>query len=319
MLKNSTLIVFGITCSSIAFSGTMGPVCTPGNVTIPCVESQWDLGIQALYLKTAFDTNKTYRFAASPATGFQRIQPDWDWGFKLEGAYHFNTAKDLALNWTHYRSEFEQGNLAGFNPFAGGLLSPFNLVSENNFDQVNLVLGQQADFGLVKHMRFYGGLQYARIETNDLNNFLFSGIPPLISSISNYDNTDFNGLGPVVGINYAYNLTPAFSLTANGSGSLLYGSSRYSAGLVAAPVDVVLVSVHGSKKAIVPSLEAKLGLNYAYTFPQGVLNFEGGYQVLNYFNALQTQGINGIFSPTIHTSDFGLYGPYLGLKYIGNA
>ena len=37
----------------------------------------------------------------------------------------------------------------------------------------------------------------------------------------------------------------------------------------------------------------------------------------NYFNGLQTQGLAG-FTGSLTTSNYGLYGPYLGLKYVGN-
>ena len=137
--------------------------------------------------------------------------------------------------------------------------------------------------------------------------------------VSQFDNTDFKGLGPVIGIDYAYDLTNALSLTANGAGSILYGSGRFSNGLVGVPVNVVFASRYGSKKSMVPSFEAKLGLNYAYSMTQGVLNLAGGYQVVNYFNALHATGVAGILGTGITDSDFGLYGPYLGVKYVGSA
>jgi len=49
----------------------------------------------------------------------------------------------------------------------------------------------------------------------------------------------------------------------------------------------------------------------------GTLNLEAGYQALNYFNAFQTLGTSGLNSLT--DTDFGLYGPYFGVNWVGNA
>ena len=225
------------------------------------------------------------------------------------------------MDWTHFSGDVNQTNLAASypSPFGTKLNQPLTVIGQNRLDQVNLVLGQHADFGLVKKMRFFGGMQYANIQAFATNYFstTFPVNPAGITAISQFDNADFKGFGPVVGIDYAYELSSEFSLTAHGAGSILYGTGRYSAGYTAAPINLVYTSVYGKNRFVVPSLEAKLGMNYAYSLAQGIINIEGGYQSLNYFNALQTQGLNGI-TGALTSSDYGLYGPYLGLKYIGN-
>lgn len=318
MLKKATLAVLGLAATGLVSAGTMGPVCTPGNVTVPCEAQLWDIGIQALYLKPVLDADRAYAQDVLPQ--YTEVKNDWDWGYRLEGSYHFNTGNDVTLNWSHFSTDVHQGQLHGLVlPLAvvGAVNIPYTINNENRYDQVNLVLGQHADFGLVKKMRFYGGLQYANIQLNANNFYPFTYAPLAISSVSLYDNTDFKGVGPVLGLDYAYFVTPELSLTANGQGSILYGTSRYNTGYVIAPANASLLSLYASKKAIVPSLEAKLGLNYAYVMPQGVLNIAGGYQVVNYFSALQGQTLQ-VFASNISNSDYGLYGPYFGVNYVGN-
>ncbi|HAT9857255.1 TPA: Lpg1974 family pore-forming outer membrane protein [Legionella pneumophila] len=323
MLKKTSLALLGLAASGYALAGTMGPVCTPGNVTVPCEAKRWDLGVQALYLKPVYDADMAYRQVHVAPTRYDDDQ-GWDWGYRLEGSYHFNTGNDVTLTWIHYSDFANPSGLVGridIPPLPPALAFPrlFSAIYKNRFEQVNLVMGQHADFGLVKDMRFYGGLQYANIEI-DNTNYYFGAFPQL-GGVNLFDNTDYKGVGPVVGIDYAYALTNALSVTANGAASVLYGKGKYNIGYVALPTGssgAIVRSIYANKRTIVPSLEAKLGLNYAYNMAQGVLNLEGGYQVMNYFNALHTQFLQNMANP-VTNSDYGLYGPYIGAKYIGNA
>lgn len=325
MLKKTTLAVLGLVASGVAAAGTMGPVCTPGNVTVPCEAKLWDIGVQALYLKQAYDSNKAYQHNILPFNGYHEVNNEWDWGYRLEGSYHFNTGNDATATWVHYENNSNKDGFVGLIPIAANvapLSSSFRLADDTYFDQVNLVLGQHADFGLVKNMRFYGGLQYANINDTAIAYFARSPVQFVasgITSVHQFEKSDFKGVGPVVGIDYSYDITNEFSVTANGSGSILYGTSRVDYGYVGTPVGAILLDRYASKKTVVAGLEAKLGVNYAYAMSQGVLNLQGGYQVMNYFNALQTMGIDGFVNPRIASSDYGLYGPYFGLKYVGNA
>ncbi len=317
MMNKISLTLLAMTVSGISVAGTMGPVCTPGNVTVPCEAKQWDLGVQALYLRPVFDASRGYQqvAASDQTTQYTQVDNDWNWGYQIEGSYHFNTGNDISLNWTHFGTDAAQGELFGLLIPAFGVPGNafYTAVTQNKFDQVNLEMGQLANFGSYKSMRFYGGLQYAYIQTRAINYFSDT------NSVYNlFDNADYRGAGPVVGIDYAYKLTSSLSVTANGSGSILYGTTRYNTGYIFTPANLVYTSVYASKKLIVPSIEAKIGLNYAHPIAQGMLNLEGGYQALNYFNALQGQPLN-IINSNLKDSSYGLYGPYFGVKYVGAA
>lgn len=316
MFKKTTFASLGLIMSSLAFAGTMGPSCVPGDVTVPCPLNQWNLGVEALYLKPVHSAHRGYEF--TPLDTYRSIDNEEDWGYRIEGSYHFSTGNDITMTWVHFDNESSQGGFAGFTPFSGPFLLPFNFNVDTRFDQVNLVMGQHVDMGLFKKTRFYAGLQYAKVRLDSQNQYLLT--PPTIARFAPAGfvlnrNTDFNGVGPVVGIDYAYHLTPNFSVTANGAGSILYGASRYDAGFVFLPSGLIPATVYASKKSIVPGVEAKLGVNYGWMFPQGVLNIEVGYQVIDYFNLEDWRGITGF--GVAKNSDFGLYGPYAGLKWVG--
>lgn len=319
MLKKTMIVVLGLAANSGLIAGTMGPVCTPGNVTVPCVAQLWDLGAEALYLQSIFGADKSY--GMEPNSQLKNISNQWNWGYRLTGSYHFNTGNDVTVNWTHFSTSANQGNLIA--PFAipdfGVIEVPNQLVNRNRLDQVNIVMGQHVDLGLRDKMRFYAGMQYANIQSTTQNYYSSPIILRAIgSNVTLFDNTDYKGFGPSIGIDYSYNITDALSLTANGGGSILYGTTRYHAGYVLTQYNVIEAQVYASKKAIVPGLEAKLGLNYAYNLAQGVVNINAGYQAMNYFNPLNAQFLQ-VLTSNIASVNYGVFGPYFGLKYVGNA
>lgn len=343
-MDKKILSFFGMVWGSFAMAGSMGPVCAPGAVTVPCEMTQWEIDIQALYLKPAYDPSLGFapRSISQPAalaagfagavtdsTGVQRINPNWGWGYRLEGRYGFSTGLDIDINWSHYNVNSHLGSFFGQymqliredSPSLIALpLIPveanYKLSLTNAYDQVNLVMGQMVDMGLRKHSHFYGGLQYVNIRVD--NKSTFTVTDPLFLVITgggviDYISTDFKGLGPVVGIDYAYDLFSGLSITANTAASLLYGVTRldfataYANGLVVSPT-------YGSRRSVVTGLEAKIGANYAYAFASGLFNLQGGYQAVNYFDGLDAMPI--LLGP-LAKSSFGLFGPYFGLSYRG--
>ena len=317
MLKKTTLAILSLAVSGFASAGTMGPVCTPGDVTVPCEAKLWDLGAQALYLQPTYSADKGY--VVDPAGNLRDSRPSWGWAYRIEGSYHFHTGNDITMTLLHYDIDTQFRNFVEQTAFA---LAPVAFAAnlENKFDQVNIVLGQHTDMGTWKKARFYGGLQYAKIRADERNTS--ETIPPAlfrsgVSSLQQYRTADFWGVGPTFGTDYSYDLVYGFSVTGNTAVSLLYGTARHTSGFVLGPQGLIDFPHSNSRKTVVPSLEAKLGLKYVYPMTNGVLNFEGGYQTLNYFNALESRR-TGIINSRFNASNFGLYGPYLGAKWIGN-
>jgi len=316
------VLAFG---SSAVFAGTMGPVCSAINVTVPCERTGWGFGVQALYLNPNYNQDYGYVGIASAATiggstvaEFIEPRPDWAWGFKLEGSYYFNTGNDWTLNWYHLGRNTHTTAFGG--PFAFGDLpdtatETFSIAPR--WDAVNLEFGQHVDFSENKKIRFHGGVQYANIRTETV----FAGatsafVTPFVSSFALDTESKFSGFGPRIGADMSYQWGNGFAMYANGATALLIGRGKIDQFLGATFLGVPTGSfaITGSRTEFVPELEAKLGLTYTYAMAQGDLTLDAGYMWVDYLNAQQFSFPGLIPS----NSDFSLNGPYFGLKWVGN-
>jgi hypothetical protein len=307
------VLAFG---SSAAFAGTMGPVCTPGSVTVPCESVAWDVGVYALYLKPSYNNSIDHVTVLQNgvATAARSHDLDYDWGFKLEASYHFSTGNDMNLNWYHYDnsdSHHRAGDFTFFGPSGEVDVTGANGVTvvSPKWDAVNLEFGQHVDFGEFKNIRFHGGFQYARIET-DVKHKYVDGAGVTYSEKSA---SKFTGFGPRVGADMAYDLGNGLAMYANGAVALLAGDHDVTGSASNSTVNGLTAAISaGSDTVIVPELEAKAGMKYTYAMAQGELTLDGGWMWVDYIGAQKSV-------PSLSNSDFGMQGPYLGLKWVGAA
>ena len=316
MLKKTAFAILTL-AGGLANAGTMGPVCEPGDVTVPCAATAWDVGITALYLRPAFDADQTYfnyYTNAQSHRAYRNESFDWGWGFKLEGSYHFDTGNDVNVNWYH----FDDTTSKAYDLGAATALYSSTLRDKIRWDAVNFEFGQHVDFGERKNIRFHGGAQYASIKSDmNITNFL--------GNAGDYYNQSmkFNGFGPRAGMDMSYDWMHGFSMYANVAGSLLVGTSKFSTSYTTQQTSGTRT---GSKNALVPEVEAKIGAKYAMAVGQGTVTLDGGWMWVNYFNALHSvsNAQGPTFAPLYSTStpqetDFSMSGPYLGVKWVGNA
>lgn len=332
-LKKTAVAVLALGSSAV-FAGTMGPVCVPGSVTVPCETNAWGVGIYALYLEPNYSAPLSHiaAFSTGAGTDFVELDPRWSWGFKLEGAYYFSTGNDLNLNWYHVRRSTTR-SFAGVVDVDNALLGVDGTAAisavhdfEPEWDAVNLEFGQRVNFGERDVIRFHGGVQYTRIHrdgtltvtevgatTGDIGGLTFG-----TGSVST--DVKFDGFGPRIGADMSYNLGNGFGIYANGAAALLIGRHNVdlfytptAAGtFVPTPFGFTAVN-DSSHNAMSPELEAKLGIKYDFAMAQGDLTIDLGYMWVNYFNA-QSFVYNGT---EMHSADFSLHGPYLGIKWAG--
>jgi hypothetical protein len=269
----------------------MGPVCTPGNVTVPCERNAWEIGGYALYLQPV--ANGPFAFIPTTAT-FANSNDDWDWGFALEAGYHYGTGNDINVNWSRLEHDvsFYAPAATSYNHFEG------------TWDQVNVELGQTVDFSATNRMRFHGGVQYSRL-TADANPVWVGGV-----STTGF-NSQYNGFGPRAGLDMNYGFGNGFGVYGKGATALLVGTSKFTDATAGLP------ATYGSRTSVVPEFEAKLGANYTYAMAQGDLVLDAGYMWVDYLNVHQNTAFGGATS-IVGSGDVAFTGPYFGLKYVGN-
>ncbi|STX49946.1 outer membrane protein [Legionella busanensis] len=293
---------------NVAFGGAMGPVCTPGQVTVPCEATGFDVGVHALYLRPALNGNTYYdNYLGYNTNGkFLEKNDDWLWGFKLEVSYHFGTGSDLNINWYHLNDHITTRGNTYISLVSGSNLAFAYDDNTHKWDAVNAEFGQHTNFGIFKDVRFHAGLQYARLKTKEYGpvNIISTETGSLTPSY-NDETMKFEGLGPRVGMDLMYHFNEVFSVFGNIASSLLIGD--------ASSLDVsanINPPLNSSTTTIVPELDTKLGLAYTYNLPISKIIVDAGYMATNYFQALSLP------SNVIPSSSYGFHGPFFGLKYV---
>lgn len=336
-LKKTAVAVLAISSSAV-FAGTMGPVCSAINVTIPCESTSWMLGGKGLYLSTnAGHGSNTITTGTGQQIGTD-IGPKYGWGFMIEGAYNFGTGNDININWYHINNGNHHytgvAGVSGISPAyslpgqvdylsaitfgAGGYLSV-----GPHWDAVDIEFGQHVDFGENNSVRFHAGFDWARVgytAQNDQNGTVTltpiaggASVTPSFDNNITYQAT-YNGFGPRIGSDWAYDWGNGLGMYANGAMGLLAGTSK-NTGTYLNVNTGSSVSETNSATIVVPELEGKLGLTYDYATSMGDLTLDVGWMWVNYFGALKAAGT---YQGAPTDVNFGLQGPYVGARWMGN-
>lgn len=312
-LKKAAVGILAFVSSSV-FAGSMGPVCAPGNVTVPCERPAWDFGGKALYLESSFGAANFPDYYTTPAgvENYQNRGNLWGWGFMLEGSYHYNSGNDVNLNWYHLNSSRSVSLPSGFvtDVFSGTEgTAAITITTKPTWDAVNLEFAQHVDYSPRSSVRFHGGAEYVRLKLFRIDNAYATNAPVLGYVIVNKD-WEYNGFGPRAGADAFYGFANGLSIYAKSALGLYAGTSSFHSS-----TNIVLTGLtrNLSSMIIAPELEAKLGGSYTYSFGQGDLSLDAGWMWINYFGPL-----TNAFSESVHSENFGLQGPFLGLKWVGN-
>lgn len=339
-LKKTALALVALGLSSAAFAASYtpepAPACTPGNVTVPCEKTAWDVGFTGMYVQATNDDLHDYQTGGPVAAGTTNsfnthvLSPDWDFAFNLQGSYHWGTGNDVNLNWTHYSNTHNSavsGGAAGGGAGSpnGRFVGPFNNINSSvkfQHDAVNLEFGQMINVGDHVNMRFHAGGQWARVDGTFTQTGINNAPVGANASATDTNTSEFNGVGPRFGMDASYHFGNGLSIVGRSAAALLVGdidTNNNQSVTTGAGVTTVTI-VTQKERTIVPSLNADLGVGYTHAMAQGDLGLEAGYRVATVMQSVRwvdSANTNGGLTGN-EVSNFGYHGPYLTVKWTGN-
>lgn len=298
-------------------------------VTVPQLTGGADYSFEGFYWQPAV-TQGTLDYA-SANTGFSpnfhsqlaAVNPQFQLGFGVSMGYLFaNTGNDLNANYVHLDTNDSANAFAGsVTPFyfdAGHAHTQSSANAVFHFDEADLSLGQLINVGHRLQLHFLAGGRFAGIEEK-LNSDSRGDTYQLNDRLS----SNFNGVGPLTGVDADYALGKGIGLAGHVDSALLIGTRQPLLKTSEIETTSATVSVNNnnfsaaSEHCLVPMIDEKVGLNYShqFTYNQASLTLEAGYQTMKAWNAvdLLTASSTGMLSS--HASGFSLNGPYAILSY----
>lgn len=300
-ITGAVLVVTGF----VAHAGVMGSIDNVAD------SPRWDIGGKALYLQPSLNEDRyTHQRTITMVSGASAVwgmNPDYNWGFFLEGSYHVNAKNDFNLNWYRLNNSDNVTRADLDNTL-------YQLQFKQQWDAVNLESGYSLDLDPNKMVRLHAGAQFAHLSNSEL---LGAGAGTIdgrviLGTQSTDGHTSYNGFGPRAGFNFNYDWHQ-FGVYSNVAGAVLAGSTKFSKYFT---FDTGTSSVsNASTMTVVPEIDAALGAKYHYLSSYGDLTLDGGWMWVNYWGALDALDISGL--GTVQATNISFQGPYLGLHWLG--
>jgi hypothetical protein len=186
MFKKTAIAALVLGMSSVASAAVIASSCAPGAVSVPCEAQAWDLGVDALYMRTEGGLN----------SAVADYRADRGWGYRLEGSYHWGTGNDVNLNWAHFKKTTAAGT------------TPISAAVQDKFDVVNVEFGQMINVSEAVSMRFHGGVQFLEISSDNRTAAIVAAGTGVNSA---------KGWGPRFGLDTTYAFGNGFAVFGNGA------------------------------------------------------------------------------------------------------
>ncbi|MHA7840387.1 MAG: Lpg1974 family pore-forming outer membrane protein [Gammaproteobacteria bacterium] len=348
------LIALGLTSGSAlagypALDVPMPTVVPPVLVTVPEQFGSWSLGLEALYWQP---TNSDLQYALphkldddTNLFDTKEAKNHYGLGFRLDSTYHLPVqGKDMEVSWVHFNKDQTSESSTAYRtgsgstnaaeipwdrltpnifPVGHSTLEQFDSIhakSQYDYDQIDLLFGQKMQVGNRVTLRPFAGARWSDIESKNTVTAIYNETTTSGMSQHWRFNTEFEGVGPRLGMDGDVDLGYGFGVSVRAGMSLLVGqqSSRYAVAQQESDgndQDITTLDHSNSDSIhIIPETDIKMGINYTHMFDQTwSAAIEVGYEVTNYFNALD-KSIFGKFDSVNSSNNFAWNGPYARIQ-----
>lgn len=295
-------------------------------LTAPSNAGGWIFGLEGAYIKPnadvvyAADYTLATLGSVTPLSATNLfIDPGYHWAGTVTVGYIFaNTGDDLSLNYTYFNATAHDSASAVESNQYLWIHNPNGAnqkYAKDSFTQtlnaVDLTFGKQLQLGNIGLHPFIG-LRYADLDLSNSAKFYFLGT----QNWRNVNHSDFDGIGPRLGLDGTINLSTHFSVVSTVGGSLLAGNldastTQYYYGALTSIISPK-TKITNHATTVVPEVDAKLGLGYTHDYYENnVFYFQLGYEVVDYINGVNfdstsQENVNSMNDK----SDFVYHGPY---------
>ena len=321
--------------NSAVFAGHVGDsvvVPTGVNLVAPDTVGVWSFGAEILYMKPTANFQYGTVQSINSDTIYhhnQSVDSSYSFGGTVDLAYLIpGSARDVKLSFTNLCfKNSANSQIAGENngqifitPFNTQNLSTLNGdgssvkgTQEQDYIASDLLFGQWIRIGHRVDLHPFAGVRFADIDNTDKANYFDTDTA--ITQTAKFD-SDFEGIGPRVGLDTAVHLGWGISFVGTVGGSLIVGNVDSDTTTVNPSSSTVKLN-NGDDTQVIPELDARIGLNYLYNFnPTNSMSIELGFQDVNYFDVVDNDYLDATTANTMTNSDnFSYQGWYARFQF----
>lgn len=308
---------------SIATALSLTTICAqaallnvPAERLVPIYKGGMEAGLSGAYLKPTYQQNdfviidNSFGNNQQPNGKLKDLSEDYTFGYGFFVGWRFaRSGNDARLKYFYLSSSVqcsESKQRDGQKLFTVvGQVNPTDYITtaqnargklEYELRRWDFEFAQHLNFCLRAHARFFFGAGYDCVTKR--KNIRYIGDKASMADVDKFTQnkieSEFDGCGPRIGMDFTYAMNHGFGLVASISSALLYGQVCSETSIRRTDVDNINTSIKLEHHIVVPNIDLKVGVDYTYCLSNGhLLRAELAYWSSSYINAVNDTHYTG--------------------------